>query len=158
MQKVIVVGHSASGLDLSAQIATVCKRPVVVSEKSSAAKSMENRPGIKMVPEIAEFLPDQRAVLLSSGEIETDIDAVVFCTGYFYSFPFFDSTDLALSSAGSWVKGLYEHILYINDPTLAFLGIPQRIVPFPVAEAQAGFVARIWADRLPVPTKLAMLA
>lgn len=46
---------------------------------------------------------------------------------------------------------LYEHILYMDDPTLAFVGIPQRVVPFPVAEVQAAWVSRIWAGRLAVP-------
>lgn len=110
-----------------------------------------------MVPEIAEFVPADRAVRFSDGSVEANIDAVVFCTGYFYSFPFLDSTRYPLSPDGIWVRKLYEHILYIEDPTLAFLGIPQRIVPFPVAEAQAAFVARAWADRLALPCREEML-
>lgn len=156
-KKVVVVGNSASGIDLSAQIATVCEQPVIVSEKESTAKPREDQPRRKLVPETAAFLPAERAVRFEDDSVETDIDAVVFCTGYFYSFPFLDPTQFPLSPDGTWVRRLYEHILYIEDPTLAFLGIPQRIVPFPVAEAQAAFVARIWADRLTLPTQEQMM-
>lgn len=155
-QKVIVVGNSASGIDLSAQISTVCQKPVIVSEKATAA-AVEERDWARRVPEISEFILEDRAVRFSNGELERDIDAVVFCTGYFYSFPFLQSLSPPVITDGSSARHLYEHILYIEDPTLAFLGIPQRVVPFPVSEAQAGYVARLWSDRLPLPAHTEML-
>jgi hypothetical protein len=156
-QKCIIVGNSASGIDLSAQIATVSQQPVIVSEKTKPAASTEEKAWAKMVPEIAEFLPEQRAVRFSDGAVEKDIDCVVFCTGYFYSFPFLKDLSPAIITDGSYAKHLYQHILYNEDTTLAFLGIPQRVVPFPISEAQAGFVARVWADRLPTPSHAHML-
>lgn len=162
-QKVIVVGNSASGIDLSAQIATVAQAPVLVSEKEKpnpstpstpAAAPVDNvPPPTRNVPEIVEFLPAQRGVRFADGVVEINIDAVVFCTGYFYSFPFLRSLDPPVVVAdGSHVPDLYEHILTIHEPTLAFLGIPQRIVPFPVAEAQSAWVARLFSGRLPLPS------
>ncbi|TQS31818.1 hypothetical protein Golomagni_07887 [Golovinomyces magnicellulatus] len=47
-------------------------------------------------------------------------------------------------------------MLYIDDPTLAFLCVPQRIVPFPVSEGQSAFIARIWSGRLDTPSKSEM--
>ena len=61
---------------MSAQISSVCNKPIIVSEKENpAATKVEERPWAKMVPEISEFLPEQRAVRFANGEIETDIDA-----------------------------------------------------------------------------------
>ena len=156
----IIVGNSASGIDLSAQISSVCRKPIIVSEKEkpAAAATIEERPWAKMVPEIAEFLPGQSAVRLANGDVEADIDAVVFCTGYFYSYPFLRKLEPPIITDGSYARHLYEHLLYIEDPTLAFLGIPQRVVPFPISEVQAAFVARIWAGRLAVPSREEMLA
>lgn len=93
----------------------------------------------------------------SDGRTEAGVDAVVFCTGYHYAFPFLRSlTPEVVVRDGSHAAGLWEHVLYAADPTLAFLGIPQRIVPFPVAQAQSAAIARIWSDRMPAPTSVEM--
>ncbi|KAH8647262.1 thiol-specific monooxygenase [Xylariales sp. PMI_506] len=165
-KKVIIVGNSASGIDLSAQISTVSQLPVIVSEKSQAATAAAaaegEKPALKLVPKIAEFLSaeGERAVRFADGHVERDVDAVVFCTGYFYSFPYLRQATLdpPVTTDGSYVRGLYEHILYAADPTLAFLGMPQRVVPFPIAEAQSAWVARLWAGRLAVPARADMKA
>ncbi|KAM0335106.1 hypothetical protein ACHAQA_000141 [Verticillium albo-atrum] len=152
-KKVIIVGNSASGIDLSAQIATVCQHPVLVSVKTELKTAEDEAEGaiLKLVPEITEFVPETRSVRFTNGDVESDVDAVVFCTGYFYSFPFLKELSPPVITDGSYARNLYEHVLYIDDPTLAFIGIPQRIVPFPIAEAQTAWVARLWAARLPVP-------
>lgn len=168
-KKVIVVGNSASGIDLSAQIATMASLPVLVSEKEQPNPSTPSTPAVAPtdssqppkptlnVPEIVEFLPESRSVRMADGSIHANIDAVVFCTGYFYSFPFLQDLDPPVVVAdGSYVPNLYEHILNIDEPTLAFLGIPQRIVPFPVAEAQSAWVARLYSGRLPMPSTSSM--
>ena len=143
---------------MSAQISSVCSKPIIVSEKEKpAATIVEERQWAKMVPEISEFLPGQRAVIFANGDIETDIDAVVFCTGYFYSYPFLQNIAPPIITDGLCARHLYKHLLYIEEPTLAFLGVPQRVVPFPIAEAQAAFAARIWAGRLPLPSRTEML-
>ncbi|WYZ43452.1 hypothetical protein EsH8_VI_001151 [Colletotrichum jinshuiense] len=156
-KKVIIVGNSASGIDLSAQISTVCKLPIIVSEKTVPNTPSEDRSSwAKTVPEIVEFIPEGRKVRFANGDIESDIDGVVFCTGYFYSFPFIRDLSPPVVTDGSYARNLYEHLLYIDDPTLAFAGIPQRIVPFPVSEGQAAYVARAWADRLSLPSRAEM--
>ena len=161
-KKVIVVGNSASGIDLSSQISTVAAQPVLISEKEKAAPGpvvQEDKPWAKNVPEIAEFLPAERSVRFANGEVQSNIDSVVFCTGYHYSFSFLKGLEPpVVASDGSHAAHLWEHILYTADPTLAFLSIPQRIVPFPVSEAQSALIARIWADRIPAPSPAEMTA
>lgn len=93
----------------------------------------------------------------SDGTIETDVDSVIFCTGYHYSYPFLKSlSPPVLVPDGSYLDNLWEHLLYIHDPTLAFLCVPQRIVPFPVAEGQSAVIARMWSGRLDFPRKSEM--
>jgi len=173
----------------------VCQLPIIVSEKvkpKPSAALVEDRPGVKMVPEITEFIPSTRSVVYADGTTDDEVDAVIFCTGYFYSFPFLklgenaddgprNSTTASsptgtpgsapntsenqppnfvrpssqlppIITDGSHAAHLYQHILYTHDPSLAFLGIPQRIVPFPVSEAQAAWTARIWSGRLAAPS------
>lgn len=152
-QKVVVVGKSASAIDLSAQISTVANTPVIISEKSLVATTVNENSWALMRPKIAEIDPESRAVRFTNGDIECEIDAIVFCTGYFYSFPFLKSISPPIITDGSYARNLYEHILYIEDPTLAFLGIPQRVVPFPISESQSAYVARLWAGRLSLPSR-----
>lgn len=160
-QKVIVVGNSASGIDISMQLATVAHNPILISEKEKYAPS--NQDGAKTwarhVPEITEFIPETRSVRFADGSEEPDIDAVIFCTGFHYSFPFLQSLNPSVVvEDGSHVAHLWQHMLYTADPTLAFLAIPQRIVPFPIAEAQSAVIARMWAGRLDVPSEKEMEA
>lgn len=164
LQKVIVVGNSASGLDISSQIATASQLPVLISEKavSEAAAvppSSSSTSWSRHIGEITELIPQSRAVRLSTGAVEQGIDAIIFCTGYLYSFPFLQNLNpTVITPDGTYTEHLWQHLLYSKDPSLAFLTIPKRIVPFPLAEAQSAVVARMWAGRLPVPTEMELSA
>ncbi|EEA21409.1 monooxygenase [Talaromyces marneffei ATCC 18224] len=156
-KKVIVVGFSASGLDVSVQIAQLCQHPVLVSERQpSLLDPSETSTNLRMMPTIEEFLIGKRAVRFSNGHIETGIDSVIFCTGYHYSFPFLGPLRQSLNPDGSHVRHLYQHLFYIDNPTLAFVALPKRVVPFPISEAQSAYIARVWANRVQLPTKAGM--
>jgi len=56
---------------------------------------------------------------------------VIFATGYYYSLPFmnrFCHGENALISDGERIHGLYEQIFWIQDPSLAFVGVPWQVV------------------------------
>ncbi|KAI9763549.1 MAG: hypothetical protein M1835_007782 [Candelina submexicana] len=155
-KKVIIIGNSASGLDISSQIGTVCKHPLLVSQRSVSYLSPGPEAYKEELPEIIEFILEDRSVRFANGRVEKDIDAVLFCTGYLYSFPFLSSLDPPLISDGTRTEHCYKHMFYINHPTLAFISLNQKIVPFPLSEAQAAVIARIWAGRLALPSKRIM--
>ncbi|KAF7546317.1 hypothetical protein G7Z17_g8523 [Cylindrodendrum hubeiense] len=160
-KKVIIVGNSASGIDMTAQISTVAQLPVLVSEKekSSFIGLAMNTPTAAYVPEILEFLPQERGVRFSDGHIETGIDAVILCTGFHYSYPFLQSLKPSvLVPSGTYAAHLWENMIYTADPTLAFLSIPQRGIPFPLVEAQSAVISRIWSGRLNPPSRAEMEA
>lgn len=153
-QKVIVVGNSASGADISAQVSKCCSTPLLWSSKSVSMFSATHSSGgaqRREVPPIKRFIPDSRGVELEDGTIENNIDAVVFATGYFYSFPFLQHVKPDLITDGSHVQNTYQHIFYAPQPTLSFLALNQRVIPFPIAEAQASVVARVYSGRLSLP-------
>lgn len=120
------------------------------------------------------------AVALSAGYIEfsdgsrteSPVDALVFCTGYYYHLPFLapssrvffhpDRARRALSGtaaaeAGSNSNGdgdgdigaeegegksvwpLYEHVLHVEQPSLAFIGLNWKVLPFACFEVQTRF-------------------
>ncbi len=153
-KKVLIVGNSASGTDIASQIATVSLHPLLLSSRSKSALFPFSASYKQDVPEISEFLPPSqfnRAVRFANNKIETDLDAILFATGYHYSFPFLSSLTPPLSPTGARVENLYQHIFYIPSPSLTFIGLPSKIVPFRTFEAQAAVIARVWAGRLSLP-------
>ena len=153
-KKVLIVGNSASGTDIASQIATVSLHPLLLSSHSKSELFPFSASYKQDVPEIIEFLPPSqfnRAVRFADDRIETELDAILFATGYHYSFPFLSSLTPPLSPTGARVENLYQHIFYIPSPSLAFIGLPSKIVPFRTFEAQAALIARVWAGRLSLP-------
>lgn len=151
-KKVIVVGSAASGLDIGTQISEVCKKPLLNSVRSSSPLKLgqENK---EEVPPIAKFSVTDRAARFTNGRIEKDIDAIVYCTGYMYSYPFLESLDPPIVDTGSRVMGLYKHLFNISHPTLAFTALQKKIIPFPLSEAQGAVLAGVWTNRLSLPGK-----
>jgi cation diffusion facilitator CzcD-associated flavoprotein CzcO len=154
-RKVIVIGNSASGADISAQVASHCQKPLLWSSKSVSMFSATHGSGgstRKEIPPIKRFISENCGVEFEDGTIELDIDAVIFATGYFYSFPFLENVKPALIKDGSHVEHTYQHLFYAPQPTLSFLALCQRVIPFPLAEAQASVVARVYSGRLSLPS------
>lgn len=111
---------------------------------------------IIVVQAISEFShsDDKGVIKCEDGTELTDVDIVVFATGYLFNLPFL-SRDLGsqLITDGQIVHNLYQHLFYINNPTLAFIGIPIRVVPFPLSQVQSKVVARCWSGKSPLPSK-----
>lgn len=155
-KKVLVVGNGASGIDIGAQIGTVSKGSLLRTERSESYIQIGSSPGEIRYPEVVEFLSPashDRAVRFADGRIESEIDSVVFCTGYLYSFPFLRSLDPPVITDGRRTANTYQHLFYTYNPTLAFPVMTQRIVPFPFSESQAAVVARVWSGRLTLPSQ-----
>ncbi|CAK7263328.1 monooxygenase [Sporothrix epigloea] len=163
-KRVVVVGNSASGLDIAAQIHAVAEAPVYMSVHTpTVLESYKRLAGAEEVPEIQEFLVEERGVRLVDGRVLRNVDAVIFCTGYLFSLPFLQKEKPNLGdplgdllSDGRRIHRLYDDMFHIDHPTLAFLCLPMKVVPFPLAQAQAALVARIWANVLRLPSTAEM--
>lgn len=152
-KKVVVVGSSASGLDIGGQIASVCRLPFHSSAKSVSHLEKGFTETRKLVhPPISRLIPIGRKVAFEDGHVEDDVDHILFCTGYFYSFPFLSSLDPPLITHGRRVEHTYQQLFYTIRPTLALIGLPRKVVPFQVAEVQSAIVARAFAGRLQLPS------
>ncbi|CAK7220636.1 monooxygenase [Sporothrix curviconia] len=159
-KKVIVVGNSASGLDIAAQINDTTEAELYLSVHTpTASEGLKRLTGAEEVPEIQEFLVEERGVRLVDGRVIRDVDVVLFCTGYLFSLPFLqrekptDADPLGdLLSDGRRIHRLYDDMFHIDHPTLAFLCLPMKVVPYPLAQAQAALVARVWANTLELPS------
>ncbi|KAK0632502.1 hypothetical protein B0T14DRAFT_420442 [Immersiella caudata] len=148
-RKVLIVGNSASGHDLSAELTTTASLPVYQSRRSpSRWDGPSPPPGIAWKPTISEFLPSG-GILFSDGSILEDIDTVIYCTGYQPSFPFWNvkanGREFYDYATGRLVNS-YWHTFIRDFPTLAVVGFP-RALTFRSFEYQAIALARLWAER-----------
>ena len=67
------------------------------------------------------------------------------CTGYDYHLDFINAP--GLNSHGKKVTPLYHHLFFAKDPSLTFVGLPYKIVPFPLMEHQARWIAHYLSGR-----------
>ncbi|KAL3422934.1 Thiol-specific monooxygenase 4 [Phlyctema vagabunda] len=150
-KKVIVVGSGASGLDIGNQISQLCQKPLLNSLHTPSAFKLgeENK---EQVGAIVEFLVQDRSVRFTDGRVEKNIDAIIYCTGFLYSYPFLKSVDPPVVVTGQRVLGTYKHLFSISHPTLAFTALPMGIIPFPLSEAQAAIMAKVWGNKVELPT------
>ena len=158
-KNVLVIGNSASGIDIAAQIGQFCSHPLLLSSRSESPFQQGGAAWREDVPEVLQFLPSNkqnRAVRFANGRIEKNIDAVIFATGYFFSFPFLSELAAPVITDGFRTNDVYQHFLYIDHPTLAFPVLNLKIIPFPLAENQCSIIARLWSGRLAMPSKAEM--
>lgn len=94
----------------------------------------------------------QRSVRFTNGLVISEVDHIVFCTGYQYHQPFIKkncNSEEPLFPSGPNIEGLHEHVIYEKNPSLAFIGMVRDAVPtFLVVQAQAAFVSRVFSGRL----------
>lgn len=105
-QRVLVIGNSASGLDIAAQLASCARHPVYLASRSASqlAPKGGGPSWRKDITEVEEFLDHthDRAIRTKSGDIVGPFDAIIFATGYFYAFSFLsDSAELSTSSSNA---------------------------------------------------------
>lgn len=155
-RRVALLGTSASGLDLSREVAQIAARVYWCGEFfGSLTDDQRHARNLSRMPTI-EALQEDGRLRLRGGAITEPIDDLIYCTGYHYRYPFIDPA--VLSIADNWVQPLYRDLLHVDFPTLGFIGIPFRVVPFPLFEMQAKWFARLLSRHFRAPSSDAMRA
>ncbi|KAH6611136.1 thiol-specific monooxygenase [Trichoderma cornu-damae] len=150
-KKVVVVGNGPSGLDLALQINEVAAR-TLMSVRHATPPDKISHIGCEEVPEIVEFLPGRRGLLFKDGSVESDVDYIVFCTGFLFGYPFLPGLNHKIITSGRGVHGLYQHLFLIRHPTLVFPALNMKSVPWPLAESQAAVFSAVWSNDLELPS------
>lgn len=84
-------------------------------------------PKIKLHPPISHVSSNngQRTVFFEDGTSISDVDNIIFGTGYTWTLPFLPDIQIR----NNRVPGLYLHIFYRQDPTLTFVGAVRHLIP-----------------------------
>ena len=152
-KNILLVGNGPSGADLANQLLHYA-HSVQRSVRSEPNALAVTNPKVRDVPSIKSFTQD--LVELVDGTVFNNIDVVIFCTGYLYSLPMFPKGTGFITPDGSYVHKLYQHTFYVEDPTLVFMGLPKQVIPFPTFQNQAIVVAKVWTQKLTLPSCEAM--
>jgi cation diffusion facilitator CzcD-associated flavoprotein CzcO len=163
-KKVVIVGGNISAIDIGQYLAPLAKEVIVSRDLSRepylpymarCINSFLNKPLIK------EFLPYSNKIRLIDGTLLSNVDHVILCTGYHIELPFLEPGILNYTvpenanapNSNSRIKGLYQHIFNIEDPSLAFVGklIVQTL--FRNMESQAAAIVGIWSGAKTLPSK-----
>ena len=157
---VIVAGNGSSGQDIANQLTTVAKK--VYNSIKEPANSQPGAKSTDTIPTINGCDWKSHSVTLSDGRIIQDVDYIIFATGYYYSYPFIEPS-IRLDILGEGVTddkrssvnlhNLWEHMIYVKDPTLSFILTPQLVIPFPLSELQAAIMVEVFCKNLPITTE-----
>ncbi|KAL5343252.1 putative dimethylaniline monooxygenase [Aspergillus crustosus] len=151
-KKVIVVGGSISAFDALHDVRQVSKLPIISSLRKLSPLFGETpfrHPDIENHSEISSFDPETGAINFADGSVVHDVDAVIFATGYDFSFPFLPD----LMSVHKRIPGLYQHVFKIDNPSLAFVGMVTGGFGIRIFEWQAVAAARILAGHASLPSR-----
>lgn len=154
---VLCVGAHASGSDLAREISEHAE--TVYLSDSGCPDLVEGSPhasgNVMRVPR-TERVGKGGEVHFGGGctAAPNDIDVIIFCTGYDYSFPFIKSSsklELSCNPGERRVSPLYEQLWHAKYPNVAFVGLPWSVVPFPLFELQSEAIAAQLTGTTPKP-------
>uniref|UniRef100_A0A674GWY2 Flavin-containing monooxygenase n=1 Tax=Taeniopygia guttata TaxID=59729 RepID=A0A674GWY2_TAEGU len=109
---------------------------------------------VQVKPNIQEFT--ETSAIFEDGTRE-DVDAVVFATGYSFSFPFLEGCVKVVENQ----IPLYKHMFPpdLEKPTLAFIGLIQPLgAIMPISELQCRWATRVFKGLQGLPSSTDMLA
>lgn len=106
---------------------------------------------VKRVGSIKSFTSE--SITFSDGTTLSP-DVFVVCTGYTFEIPFLKKLNNVIQVHPYKLTPLYKHLVSIEEPTLAFLCIPvQQARPWPLAEIQSMWMARLLTGNIALPSK-----
>ncbi|KAH8101153.1 FAD/NAD-P-binding domain-containing protein, partial [Cristinia sonorae] len=160
-QTVLVIGGGPSGLDISSELRVSAHKRVVHSVSNGANEDSEDG-RMRRRGRVKAFLDvESGEVEFEDGTREKGIEYCVLATGYQHDLPFLHEPELhvgfppaeppplpsGLYNSTYHVFPLAKHIFPIVSTIpvgkMAFLGVPWRVVPFPLVEAQMQAVVSV---------------
>ncbi|XP_014213753.1 senecionine N-oxygenase-like [Copidosoma floridanum] len=152
-KRVVVVGAGPSGMDLALEISRKATS-VILSHHSTEEILTQFPANVSQKPDIVEMTVN---AVKFADETEAEVDAIFYCTGYKYSFPFL-SRAAGVRVDDNMVAPLWKQVISIANPTMALIGLPFYVCAFSMFDLQARFVLKFWTNKAQLPERSVMLA
>ncbi|KXJ76796.1 hypothetical protein RP20_CCG008902 [Aedes albopictus] len=151
-QGVLLVGAGYSASDIAIATVKVAKS-VTISHHNPDKVDFDIEGTISVKPGISKLTPT--GAIFVDGT-EKNFSAIIYCTGYKYTFPFL-SVDCGIRLEDNHVQPLYKHVININHPTMALIGVPFYCIPTQMMDLQARFCMKYFTGELKLPPRDEML-
>ena len=153
-QVVLCIGGRASGADLAREISQHARR-VFLSD--TTCQQLENKGKVTWVPRTILVDSDGTIIFAHDCPIQpNNVNTIIFCSGYDYQFPFInaESSNLEFSAPPGErrVQPLVYQLWHATHPSVAFVGLPHSVVPFPLFELQVEAVVAQWTKEYKLPS------
>ncbi|MBT3460894.1 MAG: NAD(P)-binding domain-containing protein [Gammaproteobacteria bacterium] len=153
-QRVLVWGSKASGMDLVREISTTAEQVYWCGHDAGRDALVRDKSNVSIHQDPVRLHRDD--IQLTGGDHLTAVDQMLLCTGYQYQFPFLD--DALIRVEDNLVHGLHQHILLAKRPTLAFIGLPYLVIPFPLFQIQSQWLNAVFTGQLQLPEAPQLIA
>ncbi|KAJ7853521.1 hypothetical protein B0H14DRAFT_3865784 [Mycena olivaceomarginata] len=175
-RSVLMVGAGTSATGISADIHPFVKKNYLSLRRSPNSTTpldfLQLLPhDVQIVAGVKRFHASNSTIELSNGELLTDIDHIIFSTGYQYTFPFlpqYHNSSIGLKEEGpedrpqpivtdgSHYRSLYRDFIYIEEPTLGFMNMQLNTLTWTFGEYYAVALAKVWSGTAHIPNQQEM--
>eukprot|EP00058_Branchiostoma_floridae_P004284 XP_002589772.1 hypothetical protein BRAFLDRAFT_90445 [Branchiostoma floridae] len=152
-RNVVIIGASASGIDLCVQIAAVAERVVISHSNPPFMRPRRLPPNVSQVKRVESIIGPNTVRFMDGQEFQAD--DIIYCTGYCLSFPFL-TPECGITVHRGRAFPLYKHVINTTYPTMSFIGIVHLSLTFPLFEVQVRFALGVLSGRLSLPSKADM--
>ncbi|KAK0161256.1 hypothetical protein PV327_009745 [Microctonus hyperodae] len=148
---VIILGAGFSGIDIGVEISDYAQH-VYLSHNNSRLitvlpLNMTEVQGIESINGNNFILNDGTIIIA---------DALIYCTGYHITLPFL-TDECRIKVIDNRVTPLYKHLINIEHPKMAIIGLPSHSIPFPLFHYQVQYFLGLLLNRVNLPSKDKML-
>ena len=153
-QTLLVVGSSYSAEDIALQTLKYGAKKIVTSYKT--------RPmGFKWPPQITEkplLTKIEGSTVHFKDGSKDDVDAIILCTGYLFSFPFLEGRLRLKTGNILFPAGLYKSIVWTQagNNKLLYIGMQDQYYSYTMFDAQAKWAVNYITGELKLPDNEAM--
>ena len=133
-----------------------------VSKMASKVYLSRRKPVISPLPDNVIEVPATTSitsdgiVTLDNGDQLDEVDAIILCTGFDYSFPFLDR-ECGITVTNHRVQPLYKHLINPLHPSMALVGLNFQHIPFLAIDTQVKFIVSMLLGEFSLPSKADML-
>ncbi|GAA0175438.1 oxygenase [Lithospermum erythrorhizon] len=157
-QVVVLIGSANSADDISREISNVAKEVHIASRSvdNGFVQKISSHDNLWLRSMIKSVHDDGAVTFEDGGTIYADV--ILYCTGYKYHFPFLDTNEI-VTVDDNRVGPLYKHVFPpMLAPWLSFVGLPWKVIPFPLCELQSKWIASVLSGQVSLPSADDMMA
>ncbi|XP_035658130.1 flavin-containing monooxygenase FMO GS-OX5-like isoform X1 [Branchiostoma floridae] len=152
-RNVVILGGSASGIDICVELAQVAERVVISHSNPPIMKIHKLPPNVTQAPRV-ESIVGPNTVRFQDGQ-EFLVDDIIYCTGYSLSFPFL-KPECGITINDGRAYPLYMHVLNTTYPTMSFVGLPRNALAFALFQLQVKLALGVLDGSISLPSKAVM--